>query len=155
MIYYIALIQSFIIIFLLCVVILCLSSKEGSLSSRLLYALISLIDIFLPKISEKNKITYNVILTAIISISICEVYSHFFEKILTEKLDFFILVSIPTLFSFLSINFIDLFKSLKLRIQFFTTKSEYNMLDIKSKEENTKKLLSKFQELESSRIEEM
>lgn len=141
--YYALMIESIILFFVLTILILNITSENESIKSKINYITINTINLFIPNINDKNKIVINFILTIIISVSICGIFDFYFKNTLNEKVFFCILILIPSLFSFISLNFIELFSNLKLRILRYINNSKENMVDEKSKNKNDKIILNK------------
>lgn len=152
---YLLISQFIVIIFLFCTSILNFTSDKSSIKSKFCYFSVVFFNLLVPKITEKNKMFLNGIISIIISISICGYYSYIFQGIFNEKVFFAILIIIPTLFSFISLNFIDMFRNLKIRFSLYITKSKENIADEASKRTNENILKKRLGEIQSENIQEI
>ncbi|GBR51527.1 hypothetical protein GCM10007872_31050 [Gluconobacter sphaericus NBRC 12467] len=82
----------------------------------------------------------NGIFSIISSIIISFVYAYFAKSLFDQKLFFAILIMIPSIFSTISMNFIDLSISVKRRFTLYISQSEVNIADTETKKENIKSL---------------
>lgn len=114
-----------------------ITSSESKFSSRLAYFLIVGINAFIPKINNDNKMLINGIFSIISSITISFIYTFFTKDLLDQKIFFSILIMIPSIFSTISMNFIDIAISSKRRIMLYITESEINIVDEITKKENS------------------
>lgn len=130
----------FIILALLSLSIINITSDSNKFLSRFCYFFIVSINIFFPKINSENKMLINGIFSIISSIIISFVYAYFAKSLFDQKLFFAILIMIPSIFSTISMNFIDLSISVKRRFTLYISQSEVNIADTETKKENIKSL---------------
>jgi len=153
-VYYLFIVESIILVFTMSILILNITSKNESLKSKLNYVAINAINLFIPNINDSNKTIINFIITIIISVSMCGIFEYLFKNSLSEKVFFCILILIPSIFSFMSLNFIEFFSNFKLRIFLYINNSKENIADEKSKIKNDKILMGKIRLHQEKRFNE-